>query len=253
MAAREDIVKQAQAWIGYNESNRTHRIIIDTYNAHKPLARGYKVQYNDEWCATFASAVAIKCGATDIIPTECSCTKMIELFKAFGSWVETDSYKPKAGDFILYDWQDSGKGENIASPDHIGIVEKVVGNKITVIEGNYKQAVGRRELEVNGRYIRGYGVPKYSVTVDIDKMAQDVISGKYGSGAQRKAALGVHYDAVQKRVNELLKKPAKKSVTEVAKEVIQGKWGSGVTRRLKLTAAGYNYNDVQRKVNELLR
>lgn len=41
-------------------------------------------------------------------------------------------------------------------------------------------------------------------TVDIDKLAQDVIAGKYGSGAERKAKLGSQYDAVQKRVNELL-------------------------------------------------
>lgn len=55
--------------------------IIDVYNAHRPLARGYKVKYTDAWCATFVSAVAIKCGLTSIIPTECGCGQMIELFK----------------------------------------------------------------------------------------------------------------------------------------------------------------------------
>lgn len=251
MATREQIVTQAQAWLGRNEAQGTHAAIIDIYNAHKPLARNYRVRYTDEWCATFASAVAIAAKATDIIPTECSCSKMIELFKALGSWMEADSYVPKAGDYILYDWDDSGKGENTGNPEHIGIVEKVVDGVITVIEGNYKQSVARRELAVNGRYIRGFGVPKY--TVDIDTLAREVISGKYGSGEARKIALGANYEAVQKRVNELLKSPASKSVTDVAKEVIQGKWGSGAARREKLTAAGYNYNEVQNKVNELLR
>ena len=46
-------------------------------------------------------------------------------------------------------------------PDHIGTVEKVEGSLITVIEGNYSNAVKRRVLEVNGRYIRGYICPKY--------------------------------------------------------------------------------------------
>ena len=67
------VVAQAQSWIGKKESDGSFKSIIDTYNAHKPLARGYAVKYTDEWCATFVSAVAIKCGYTDIIPTECSC------------------------------------------------------------------------------------------------------------------------------------------------------------------------------------
>ena len=75
------VVAGAQAWLGRKESDGSHREIIDIYNAHKPLARGYKVTYTDAWCATFVSAVAIKLGYTDIIPTECGCPKMIELFK----------------------------------------------------------------------------------------------------------------------------------------------------------------------------
>lgn len=41
---------------------------------------------------------------------------------------------------------------------------------------------------------------------DIDAAARDVIRGKYGNGAERKAALGDDYAEVQKRVNELMKK-----------------------------------------------
>lgn len=45
-----------------------------------------------------------------------------------------------------------------------------------------------------------------SPTVDIDKLAREVIAGKFGNGEARKKALGSNYSAVQKRVNELLKK-----------------------------------------------
>lgn len=38
----------------------------------------------------------------------------------------------------------------------------------------------------------------------IDKLARDVINGKYGNGAERKNKLGLLYDLVQKKVNELL-------------------------------------------------
>lgn len=208
------VIKQAQAWIGKKESNGTHKSIIDIYNAHKPLARGYKVKYTDEWCATFVSAVAIKLGYTSIIPTECSCQQMIELFKKKGKWIENENRTPKPGDIIFYDWGDSGKGDNKGSADHVGIVEKVSGGKITVIEGNYSSAVKRRILAVNGKFIRGYGVPAY------DK--ETATEGK-------------------------------KTVSEIAKEVIAGKWGNGTDRKKRLEKAGYNYKDVQAKVNSLLK
>ena len=156
------VLEQAKAWLGRNEADGTHKLIIDTYNAHKPLARGYAVKYTDAWCATFVSAVAIKTGCTDIIPTECSCPKQIELFKKIGCWAESDSRTPNPGDIIYYDWEDSGSGDNVGTSDHVGIVEKVDGLTITVIEGNYSNSVKRRMLAVNGKYIRGYGVPKYS-------------------------------------------------------------------------------------------
>lgn len=159
----KSIIEQAKSWLGCKESDGTHKKIIDVYNNHKPLARGYKVKYTDAWCATFVSACAIKCGYTDIIPTECGCSPMIQLFKNIGSWVEDDAYVPKSGDIIFYDWQDSGIGDNTGVPDHVGIVEKVSGSTITVIEGNKNNAVERRNIQVNGKFIRGYGVPKYDV------------------------------------------------------------------------------------------
>lgn len=170
---REKIVAQARSWIGCKESDGSHKQIIDVYNADKPLPRGYKVSYTDAWCATFVTACAIKCGATDIIPKECSCNKMIELFKKLGCWVENDAHVPSPGDIMFYDWDDDGKGDNKGEVEHVGIVEKVSGNAITVIEGNYNNACKRRTLKVDGRYIRGYGVPKYdskvvaSVTVSL--------------------------------------------------------------------------------------
>ena len=172
----KNIIAQAKAWLGCKESDGSHKKIIDTYNNHKPLARGYKVKYTDAWCATFVSACAIKCGYTDIIPTECGCDEMIKLFKKLNSWVENDSYIPKPGDIIFYDWQDNGIGDNIGAADHVGIVENVINNVIVVIEGNKNNAVERREIQINGRYIRGFGVPKYtSVAVTELTTVNDIV------------------------------------------------------------------------------
>ena len=118
--------------------------------------------YRDAWCATFGSKIAIEAGYTDIIPTECSCDRQIKLWQQMGRWCENDAKVPEPGDYIYYDWDDNGAGDCTGSSDHVGVVESCNGNTITVVEGNKSNAVGRRTLEVNGRYIRGYGVPDFS-------------------------------------------------------------------------------------------
>ena len=94
---RSKVVEIAKGWLGCKESDGSHKKIIDTYNACKPLPRSYAVKYTDAWCATFASAVGIKAGLTDIIPRECSCNQFIQLAKNMGIWVENDAYTPSAG------------------------------------------------------------------------------------------------------------------------------------------------------------
>lgn len=267
MKTRNAVVALAQSWIGKNEADGSHKSIIDIYNTYLPHPRGYKLQYSDAWCAGTVSALAIKLGYTDIIPVECSCYYMIEKAKTMGIWVENDAYTPKPADFILYDWDDSGSGDNTGNPDHIGTVESVSGSTITVIEGNYSNAVKRRTMQVNGKYIRGYITPKYdadgtgSTTTttkkSVSEVAAEVIAGKWGNGDARKNTLeaaGYNYSEVQAAVNAKLSgtaaTTAKKSVSEIAKEVIAGKWGNGDDRKKKLTEAGYDYNAVQKEVNK---
>ena len=195
---RNKVVSIAQSYIGYKESNGSHKAIIDLYNSHKPLARGYKVQYTDAWCATFVSAVSIAAGITDILPTECGCSAMIDLFKKLGSWQENDAYVPSPGDCIFYDWQDTGVGDNTGNPDHVGIVEKVSGGVITVIEGNYSDQVKRRTIAVNGWYIRGFGVPKYS-----SKVTASNNSASTTTNTTNTAASSVKVDAAKYRLDAL--------------------------------------------------
>ena len=272
MYDRTKVIGQARAWLGCKEANGTHRQIIDVYNTQNPRPRGYKVQYTDAWCATFVSAVAVKLGYTAIIPTECSCNYMIKGFKNIGCWVENDAYVPKPGDIIFYDWQDNGAGDNVGSSDHVGIVESCDGATIVVIEGNNGNAVARRTLRVNGRYIRGFGIPKYNtqstgtntntgnaghVTKSVDDVAREVINGLWSTGEERKTRLtnaGYNYNAVQSRVNAILagNNTPKKSVAEVAKDVLAGRYGNGDERKRRLESAGYNYTEVQNAVNRLV-
>jgi hypothetical protein len=165
---RNKVVEAMRDWLGWSEATGQYRAIIDLYNSQRPLPRGYAVQYDDEWCATCVTAAGIQAGLHDIILGECSCGKMIELYQAAGRWEENDAYRPEPGDIIMYDWQDTGKGDNTGGADHVGIVEKVVGSTITVIEGNKGEAVARRTLAVNGRYIRGYCLPDYASKAEED-------------------------------------------------------------------------------------
>lgn len=158
---RKKYVDYAITYLGCKESDGSHKKIIDLYNSHTPLAQGYKMKYTDAWCACFVSAMAIGCGLDDIIPLEVSCGRYITLAKNKGIWVESDSYTPKQGDLILYDWDDTGSGDAASGADHIGIVVSVSGKTIKVIEGNNGDAVAYRTIQVNGRYIRGYVTPKY--------------------------------------------------------------------------------------------
>ena len=176
---RQFVVSTAKKYLGCKESDESHKKIIDTYNKHKPLAMGYKVKYTDSWCATFVSFVAIMCKYTDIMPTECSCPRMVTQYKNLGRWVEDDSYKPKIGDIIMYDWSDNGKGDNQGNPDHVGIVAAISGDNMTIIEGNKNDSVSYRELKVNGKYIRGYCVPKYSAKATKEPVKASVFGNDF--------------------------------------------------------------------------
>lgn len=165
---RSEIVKLAQSWVGIKEGSAGHQAILDIYNSQAKLPRGYKMTLKDAWCAATITALAVELKATDIIPCECSCTKLIALAKEMGIWVEDESVTPMPGWFALYDWGDDGKGDCTGNPEHIGIVEKVENGNIIVIEGNYDgpdadriDGVERRTLKLNGRYLRGFIAPQY--------------------------------------------------------------------------------------------
>lgn len=217
---RNDVVNLVNSWEGRNEADGTHKYIVDIYNSHLPHPRNTKMQYNWAWCACTWSALAVKLGYTNIMPIEISCYYIIEEAKKMGCWQENDAHIPGLGDGVLYDWDDSGVGDNTGNPDHIGTVIYV--NKesgyMVVMEGNYSNAVKKRTIMINGRFIRGFICPKYT-----------------GNGAELPPA-----------------QSGGKDIKTVAREVIAGQWGNGDARKKNIEAAGYNYKEVQDMVNQIL-
>lgn len=107
--------------------------------------------------------------------------------------------------------------------------------------------VGKNTLAAAAKALKPTPAP--TPAVDYDKLAQEILDGKWGSGETRKKKLeaaGYDYDKVQAKVNELVK------YDKIAKEVISGKWGNGDSRKKKLIAAGYDYDKVQKRVNTLV-
>lgn len=209
------VVDKMEEWIGKNEYDGSHKEIIDIYNSQRVLPRGYKVKYTDAWCATTVCAAFLDLGYSAIIPIECSCGNMVKIAKTMGIWQENDGYTPSPGDILYYDWADNGIGDNEGWPDHVGVVSYVGSGKMVIIEGNYKNAVNRRQIAINDRYIRGFICPRYDIEEEPKK--------------------------------------DEKSITEIAREVIRGLWGNGSARRINLEKAGHSYAEVQKEVNRLLK
>lgn len=161
----QKIIDIMSGWVGLKRSDKSHKPIIDLYNSHKPLARGYKVTYNDSYCDATVSAAFIKAGAVDLIGgTECGVEEHIKLFKAAGIWKEDGTITPEKGDIVCYNWDDATQ-PNDGYADHIGVVESVNKSKKTfvVIEGNMSGGVvGRRTVAFGWGYIRGFARPKYA-------------------------------------------------------------------------------------------
>lgn len=274
---RAQVVATAEAWLGVRAGSAEHANILKIYNAQKPLPRGTRMKDVDPWCAAFVSTVSLQCGLRDIMPTEMSCHQMILLYKQLGRWIENDAYVPSPGDVIMYDWADGknyAKTDNTGTPNHVGIVTACDGKTISVIEGNNERyAVGVRLIKVNGRFIRGFGIPDYAnKATEEEKPAEP---DKVGDLARRLATeindSGLDAAAVLAKVSSLLgstdkptepEKPAEKpaepekqtpsaaEIDAMARDVIAGKYGNGATRRALL---GDNYDAVQKRVNELLR
>lgn len=280
------IVEIAKGEIGYHEKASNANLDSKTANAGNKNFTKYgrdlfKAGFFNgnkngfEWCAQFVTWCAWKLTGEDRKKAEsilcvagtlsAGCGFAMNYYKNAGRFDKN----PKIGDQIFFRYSGT------TGADHTGIVVAVDSKWVTTVEGNSGNCVQQRRYDRKDSTILGYGHPKYAAeqTVkpaaqptkpsaqpsskkSIDEIAREVISGKWGNGAERMNKLtnaGYNYADVQARVNIILSGKSAKSVTEIAKEVIAGKWGVGSERKRKLIQAGYDYDAVQKRVNELLK
>ena len=147
---REEIVKNAK-------SIKNHLEVVEKYNSLNPLPAGYKLQYNDAWCAATVSVIFADAGYMDI--AECSCLRMRIKAKQLGIWQDTP-YIPDIGDIIMYDWNKDG------IPDHVGVITDTNYKFfyfVEVLEGNYNNSIGVRNISLEASSICGYITPPYNI------------------------------------------------------------------------------------------
>lgn len=171
---RQKVVSIAKKDLGARQYSERHAQIIRDFNKIPDMGTWMSTDY--AWCAATVSVWGYRAGLGDIFYPSASCNQMIAKYKKHGRWMEKDSYVPDIGDVIMYDWQDSGKGDNTGEADHVGIVTSVANGYMTVIEGNKSidkdskgnaiYGVGYRTLAVNGWRIRGFCLPDYASKAD---------------------------------------------------------------------------------------
>lgn len=152
--------------LGAAEGSAGHLAILKDYNTlgntKAGLPRGHKAVPTDDWCAIFVAGQAHAVGLTEAYPMECSCSKIVEIAKEMGIWIENDSYIPVIGDWILYAWKGQEGQENELAPNHIGIIYGCDGENMLAVEGNKGDKVDTRKLDVGDRRIRGFVHPDLS-------------------------------------------------------------------------------------------
>ena len=161
MGKREQIVNTAIRYNGMPFQGGSHKTLIDEFNKHRP--DGWAMTYTANFCAACASAIAYLCGVGDSYPCSANVGTIVAKAQRMGIWVENDAYVPTAGDWIIYAWNDSGRGDNTTGASHVGIVVSADSKYINVFEFNIlnNHSTGYRRIAVNGRFIRGFVVPKF--------------------------------------------------------------------------------------------
>lgn len=240
---RQQVVSTALSWLGMKENTARHLEMLAIYNAQSPLPRGTRMLAHWPWCAAFVSVVSLQCGLRDIMPTECGCPGMVRLYQELGRWVEDDAYVPSPGDVVFYNWQDGTNyavTDNVGQSNHVGIVLSCDGETMEIIEGNNANAVNKRNLAVNGRYIRGFGIPDYASKADGGNPS--------GGSAATSPDEGRQEDSAQPETPA--EETADPFITQIANQVINGKWGNGQARKDALAA--WFVKAVQDEVNRIL-
>ena len=136
---------------------------------------------NDAWCAAFVSwcANAGNFVGTDTWPIKpicIGCLDMIRSFQSAGNYTKSPmDYTPVPGDLIFFNWDQN------YDIDHVGIVYKIIGNKLITIEGNVIKTPEYIENVIH-TYLSGTIIESVLNEVCEGKSFKSYVMEKYGVG-----------------------------------------------------------------------
>ena len=181
----QQLLANAQAYLGVQGGSPAHQALIDAYNAVAPLPVGYAVTYSDDWCDVFVTVMGDQAGIAHLIGRECGVPRHLTWCQEQGIWL--GHVWPQAGDLIFFYASDDWRILGYARPRY----DARAGSVATGSEAG--------------------GVNHSNGCVDaasyLDEVALSVIRGDWGNGQERVDRLtDAGYDAqvVQELVNEKL-------------------------------------------------
>lgn len=178
------VVNTAKEYQGAAEGSAKHKEIIKEWNSLSGIPG--KAGLSTPWCAIYVSVIFAEAGCGALVKPEWNCAALRDDFIKAGGWIENESTVPEVGDVIIYNWDDGANyasTDNKGSADHTGIVISVSDSKKTfqVIEGNYgsSHSCAVRRMNVNGRYLRGFGRPAWDKLADPEEKKEETAAPGY--------------------------------------------------------------------------
>nr|DAV92629.1 MAG TPA: hypothetical protein [Caudoviricetes sp.] len=203
-----------------------------------------------EWCLKWCNYVYQKTSIKPLIYIQKSAMSAVKK-AGYGLWVAQYPDYVETG-YQEHPWNEGAYNCLIRQYTSVGKLSGYNGN--LDLNKAYISVASWRKLATKAVKI----VTIKPVKKRVNTLAHEVIAGKWGNGANRKARLtkaGYDYNKVQAAVNKLVKASQMsedKIINAVAHEVIAGKWGNGQERVDRLKAAGYDPDKIQKRVNEIL-
>lgn len=230
----EDVIKAAEAELGYHEKASNKNLDDKTANAGSAnytkyardlAAAGY---YNGnkngyEWCDVFVDhCFYIACGRDRKTAEYVQCQSgplgagvgySMGYYKSAGRC----DLSPKVGDQVFFRYSGSGV-------DHTGIVTAVTPTQITTVEGNSSDTVRKKYYPRDYYAIIGYGHPRY----DTDAARKEETTVNIELSEISKGSTGAQVKTLQRLLKSLGYKDAEGSVLK-----IDGDFGSRTEYALK--------------------
>ena len=150
-----DLLTVAETQLGYGESMANYAVTPGgAYKGYTRYGAWYGIPYG-EWCAMFVSFCIRWAGIPDRdMPIDCNCDNWVRTLSERGMFGWAESYSPKPGDLVFYDFNDDGVA------DHVGIVTAVdtENGVFETIEGNRSAWVERFTLNFADAGVMGWGI-----------------------------------------------------------------------------------------------